>query len=236
MKYIAFLREIRRGMKLGRRLPPAKFLISNVPRWVDFQKSKDVFIRKTPWLTFSAIDYLNSYLTPQMKVFEFGGGGSTLYFLERTAEVVTVEHHEEWYDALKKKIEGRYTSKWNGNFVQPDSQTSLGRQIGDPDEYFSDDPLYENQTFRTYASFIDKFPDEYFDVVLIDGRARPSCLKHSLSKVRLNGLLTLDNAERHYYLDWIDGQLDNYTLMQDWFGPTPYSQWFSQTNIWQRVH
>ena len=236
MKYIAFLREIRRGIKLGRRLPPVRILLSIIPRWMDFQRNNDVFIRKTPWLTFSAIHYLDSYLNPQMKIFEYGGGGSSLYFLERSGEVVSVEHHPEWFAALNKNMGGENAAKWKGNLVEPDAQSPVGKQIGNPDDYYSSDPTFSEQTFRTYASFIDRFPDEYFDVVLIDGRARPSCLSHSLSKVRRNGLLILDNAERDYYLNWVTSQLDNYTLVQDWFGPTPYSQWFSQTNIWKRVN
>jgi predicted O-methyltransferase YrrM len=54
--------------------------------------------------------------------------------------------------------------------------------------------------FALYVKQIDEFPDEYFDIILIDGRARPSCIKRSVSKVKPGGLLILDNSEREYYL------------------------------------
>ena len=50
-----------------------------------------------PMLTFGAIDYLNAHLRPEMSVFEFGCGGSTIYFAERCRVVTTVENRPNWY-------------------------------------------------------------------------------------------------------------------------------------------
>lgn len=60
--------------------------------------------------------------------------------------------------------------------------------------------------YYDYVSTIDQFIDEYFDVIVIDGRARTHCLKHSVTKLRTGGMLVFDNADRVEYQD----QLCNY--------------------------
>lgn len=67
------------------------------------QRSKPQEIQPKPWLSDDAISYFQELLKPDMKVIEFGGGGSTLWLAPQVAEVVTVEHDEEWYDVIQKK-------------------------------------------------------------------------------------------------------------------------------------
>jgi hypothetical protein len=103
-----------------------------------------------------------------------------------------------------------------------------------PNHYYSNDENYPANTFKSYACYIDKFEDGYFDIVLIDGRARPSCLKHAVSKVKKGGLLILDNAERKYYLanNLIDE--NQFRLILNKPAPSPFMNFYSQTNIWVR--
>ncbi|MEA2488493.1 MAG: hypothetical protein QOH21_285, partial [Acidobacteriota bacterium] len=54
-----------------------------------------------PWMTFGAIDFLDGYLQPGMRVFEYGSGGSTLFYLRHGASVVSVEHDAEWGDVVR---------------------------------------------------------------------------------------------------------------------------------------
>jgi hypothetical protein len=49
-----------------------------------------------PWFSFGAIAFLDKYLCPQHRVFEFGSGGSSLFFARRAASVLSVESHAEW--------------------------------------------------------------------------------------------------------------------------------------------
>ena len=172
-----------------------------------------------------------------MTVFEYGGGGSTLFFATKVRELVTVEHNKEWFDGLTREMKKHNLVKWSGYFIEPEEAGSTNHLVtSNPDHYFSGDEKFHSKTFRNYASVIDKYGDEYFDVVLIDGRARPSCLKHSLNKIKKNGLLILDNADRSYYLEEFKDQLNNYKLVCNFYGPTPYISWFTQTNIWRRVN
>jgi predicted O-methyltransferase YrrM len=71
-----------------------------------------------PWIHPSAVEYLESILTPDMEVVEFGGGGSTLWFADRVAHVVTYEPNADWYGILAEKVPANVTLRnaatWNG--------------------------------------------------------------------------------------------------------------------------
>jgi hypothetical protein len=41
---------------------------------------------------------------------------------------------------------------------------------------------------KKYADFINQYPDQYFDVIIVDGINRNSCLKNSLNKLKNDGL------------------------------------------------
>src|SRR5208283_402812 len=44
-----------------------------------------------PWFSQSAIDFLESYVKPSMRVFEYGSGGSTIFFARRAKSVDSIE-------------------------------------------------------------------------------------------------------------------------------------------------
>ena len=66
---------------------------------------------RLPWLPFRLIDELAAVIGPGSRVFEYGGGGSTLWFLDRGAEVVTVEHHEGWANQLEEATSALLTGR-----------------------------------------------------------------------------------------------------------------------------
>lgn len=67
--------------------------------------------RIIPWLTESAIVFLDSFLDDTKCVLEFGAGGSTIWMVPRCKELVTVEHDAEWLDRVSPHIvAGNWTS------------------------------------------------------------------------------------------------------------------------------
>ncbi len=142
-----------------------------------------------PCLTYPVLKILNNNINPGTKVFEYGGGGSTLYFLHKAKEVVTVEHNEKWYELLQKKIT---TPNWTGVFIKPVPGTD-NLDPSNPDDYTTAEGNY---VYKDYASYIDRYPDQYFNIVLVDGRSRPSCIKHSIPKIKKGGLLIIDDINR----------------------------------------
>lgn len=189
-----------------------------------------------PWITFDAIEFLNNYLEPTHRVFEYGGGGSTLFFLDRCQSVVTVEHDITWYNSLKQRVGNNFNSKWGSHLVQSDSgDLHSPPDKSNPDHYSSGGLGCEGINFKQYATSIDRFDPAYFDVILIDGRSRPACIKHALPKLRQSGLLVLDNADRDYYLgEKTQSALKEYTLLLATRGASPYGWQFTQTNIWRK--
>jgi hypothetical protein len=49
-----------------------------------------------PWITYPAIAFLERRVRPDVSVFEYGCGASTLWWARRVARVVSVEHDAEW--------------------------------------------------------------------------------------------------------------------------------------------
>jgi hypothetical protein len=191
-----------------------------------------------PWMTFTAIDFIKQHISNADKVFEFGGGGSTLFFINHAVFVATVEHDEQWFSVLRDKISSKKEANWKGIFVPAEKNTApLNSDIANPNDYASDDNHFKNFNFRNYASSIDQFPDNYFDWVVVDGRARPSCIIHAINKVKTKGYLVLDNSDRKYYLANTKQIInEKYKLLVSRVAPGPYFSFFSKTSIWQKIN
>jgi len=185
-----------------------------------------------PWITFGAASFIGARLTPSSHVFEWGSGGSSLFFARRVATVVSVEHDAAWFERVGETMHGRGLSNWQGFLELPqlDPAADQGRpEAGD--SYVSSDASYRGRSFRDYVSRIDTFADDFFDLVMIDGRARPSCLRHALPKLRPGGLLVWDNSEREHYGPVIATVPASFRRF-DFSGPAPYLREFSRTTVW----
>lgn len=187
-------------------------------------------------MCFRATDYLDSIIKSEDKVFEYGSGGSTIYFGQRAREVVSVEHDSVWYHRVREELEARMLSNVNYALVEPKELLGSSRsRISDPLAYISDDENYVGKSFEAYARAIESFPDDYFDMVVVDGRSRPSCLMHSMRKVRVGGLILLDQSERSYYLAEIPALRDPKSWSSKRFmGPQPFYLHFTEAAFFTR--
>ncbi|HNP48309.1 MAG TPA: hypothetical protein PKL85_05695 [Bacteroidia bacterium] len=230
-----FRSEIRRSKGIGRKAVPPFSVWKYFFRWIKDQQPERNSVRdEMVWLTYPVIDFLRNYLKSSMKVFEYGGGGSTLFFAKYVSELITVEHDKEWFERLTEILNRKKIKHWTGKHISPEPSGFSGSPA-DPELYLSSDTHSENLSFQKYAAAIDQYPDGYFDLVLVDGRARPSCLFHSLSKVKKGGLLILDNAEREHYHEKMDALIaKDYTLILDGMAPVPFGEWFSSTCVWRK--
>lgn len=213
-----------------------KELIKYFPDWwSSLDGNKNTLDDERPWICFAAIDFLGSVLTKEMRIYEYGSGGSTLFFAKRVNEVISVEHNPEWFTRVQDRINKKGVTNCHLKLFQAEQDPLYSRNdIANPDAYVADDDNYCGMTFRKYASSIDCYSDGNFDVVLIDGRVRPSCFKHSLNKIKTGGYLILDNAERSHY-SYIHENLKKLGWKKnDYFGPLPQVYHFSETCIWQK--
>ena len=104
-----------------------------------------------PWMTYEAIDWLRGYLAPEMRIFEWGSGGSTLFFGYRVRSVVTIEHDPSWYAEVSNAISQRGVSNVHLKLIEPE-RSRLVDQL-----YVSKDERYSGLSFQRYADSISAF-------------------------------------------------------------------------------
>ena len=96
---------------------------------------------EVPFFTPGAIKYLEKYLKYNYIGFEYGAGIGTLWF----SKLFVAEHNSEWYIKIKKLLEVR--------------------KISNTDVVLTEQ---ENESFERYSKEIEKFPDNYFNLISID--------------------------------------------------------------------
>lgn len=168
-------------------------------------------------------------------MFEYGSGGSTLYWLSRDAQCVSVEHDHEWYVSVRARCP--LERSFDYRLIQPVPLEDAPQTLldpSDPSNYLSADSAFLNYSFKAYVTAIDDFPDKHFDVVVIDGRARPSCVVHSITKLKVGGVLVLDNADREYYLAKTRPFLRNFSERK-FIGFAPGLSGYTQTNVYEKL-
>ena len=133
-----------------------------------------------------------------MSVFEFGSGGSTIFFSKRVKELISVEHDKYWYHRVFNEIAKEHVTNCKLLLKEPEQGIFDRTDYSDPESYLSALPQYQGMNFKSYATTIREFPDESFDLVFVDGRVRPSCIANALAKVRPGGNLMLDNSDRKH--------------------------------------
>lgn len=86
---------------------------------------------RTPWLAFSAVDYLKGLVSGR-RVFEFGSGMSTLWFADRCKEVVSVESNAGWHRSVTQQTRGMH----NVRLVLAESKECYLRALEDTTDKF----------------------------------------------------------------------------------------------------
>jgi hypothetical protein len=123
-----------------------------------------------PWITYPAINFLNSRLNNELNLLEFGSGNSTLWFSKRVKRVFSVEHNKAWFEKVKEQIP---------------KNVSLFYSELDYDGEYSKQPIES---------------DLKFNIILIDGRDRNNCVFNSIDKLTEDGIYIFDNSQRERYL------------------------------------
>jgi len=179
---------------------------------------RDLLAPGMPWMTFPAMRWLRSYLRPTMRVFEWGAGGSTVFFARRVAGVVSVEYDPDWCAAVGARLRAQQLGNVELRYLPPEP--------GAADRlYLSSGPQFAGLNFGRYARSVLEYPDGAFDVVLVDGRARLGCVVNALPKVRPGGVLVLDNSEREDAAEACALLANRGWSARHFTGPGPSSRW-----------
>ncbi|MEK0445164.1 MAG: hypothetical protein RLZZ399_485 [Verrucomicrobiota bacterium] len=188
-----------------------------------------------PWVTLPATRFLMKVVHPGMKIFEWGCGGSTLFYASRGCDVIAIEHSQPWSDLVNEKLSSLQYRKCRVQYIPPE-ETDFPNQQDNPQQlpvsYLSTNVEFAGRTFVSYVRAIDSAPDHFYDVIAIDGRARSSCLFHAIKKVKQGGYILLDNSERDEYREGMALIPEGWTRM-DFVGPIVSGQSFGCTTVWQ---
>lgn len=179
---------------------------------------------EVPWITFRAMDWLDAYLRPHMKVFEYGAGGSTIYFAKRVKAVASVEHDAGFFEIVRSMLRERGLDNCELELHEPQPCEEGSRPFS------SFQPKYVGMCFESYVKAIDRYPDGHFDLVLVDGRARIACVERAAKKIKAGGALVLDNTDRPGYARAYQMMANN--KCRDFPGLTPWNMEVSQTTVW----
>jgi predicted O-methyltransferase YrrM len=76
-----------------------------------------------PWLVYGATDFLEHTISPKARILELGGGGSTVFWLNRGNQVVTIENNSEWFGRMNEVV--GTNPNWKPYLVEEISVTSL---------------------------------------------------------------------------------------------------------------
>ncbi len=175
---------------------------------------------RKPWIAQAATAWLENYLTKDMHVFEWGSGGSTLFSALRTKKVISIEHNYPWFLKTQFYLKRAHIENCDYRFIEAEKTNS-------PSSYTSTDKKYAGFSFEKYVRAIESFPDNHFDLIFIDGRARSSCVLLAKEKVKRGGYILLDNAERMEYQEAI-------TTLRG-FERTDFTENGSTTSIFKKI-
>ena len=201
------------------RAGPLRGLGNDMEQYIDYM----------PQINPLAIEFLESIVQPDWKVFEYGSGQSTIFFARRVAEMVSVEHDTTWVNWVNEQLtKDGLAIKY---LYLPPAPGEGGRDPSDPLSYCH--TAHGAANWKPYVSAIDAYPDSYFDLVFVDGGARSSCIWHAHSKIVPGGYLLLDDSERTWYCEKLM-HLFNGWQRHDFIDKKGMAQVMSQATFWRR--
>jgi hypothetical protein len=173
--------------------------------WNSFKSSIFSELKPMPWMNYEAICRIQDFVKPGHEVFEYGSGSSTRYWISKGCNVISVEHDKNFFQKMQDVLNGKCDYK----LIEPEPDPTISlKSCNIPEDYKSSD--FDNHNFESYTKAIDIYPDNYFDLIVIDGRSRTSCIKHAISKIKRDGIIVLDNSDRDYYLK------NTHSLFEGW--------------------
>lgn len=152
----------------------------------------------TPWTSQAAVRIFKQLLRPDMVGLEYGSGNSTIFFAKHLRHLVSVEHDKAWFSNVTASLKQQKLNNVQYQLIPP------GVAKPPPYSFYKEYGLAENEfssrtEFTDYFSAARSFPNESFDMIMIDGRARIECALNAIPKLKSGGIFVLDNSDRRRY-------------------------------------
>ena len=173
-----------------------------------------------PWIPHNARRFLDTLLTPDKVVFEWGSGESTKYFAERVKKVVSIEHDKNIPFINIDNVEYKQISPVTSVWIDPCNPIGFASHS------------MRNMSFEKYVCSFTKYA-KTTDIILIDGRARNSCLNLAIEKANPGAWIILDNTERTYYTNNIPLFVKKWDKIV-FFGTGPINTYKWECTFWQK--
>lgn len=61
-----------------------------------------------PWYTYPAIEYLNNLDLTNLNILEYGSGNSSIYFLNKGSDLVSIEDNKDWFKKIETKTNNNH--------------------------------------------------------------------------------------------------------------------------------
>ncbi len=167
-----------------------------------------------PWLTPGAVTFLKTALRPDMRGLEFGSGRSTRWYASQLQHLLSIEHHQGWYEKVKAELQQRGVRNVDYRHValsHPESAPTFP-------EY---DPL------PPYVGVIREHPEASLDFVVVDGHYRQACVREALSRLKPGGLLLVDDTN-------MIQPLSGWGVPADWEVASHTTNGLKFTTVWRK--
>ena len=191
----------------------------------------------SPPLPFHASRYLDQ-ISRGAKIFAFGAGGVLALLASRAGQLVVVEDSAQFADKARALVKARIGDRDGvvlhiGTGQCTPAQAALTRD--DPQSYRSQDDDDPSRCYKEYATAIEQYPDNTFDVVVLSGRARPSCFMHAVAKLRIGGYIVVDDVGDQTNRRVCDMAEELGFLVRRYYGMRPGTYTISET-LFLRKH
>jgi hypothetical protein len=168
------------------------------------KQSVDANGQPLPWCTYPFINFIESRLTKQMNVFEYGSGNSTRWYAARVGTIKAVEHDKSWFEFVK-------------------NQLPINASV-----------VYQDVTnIESYTGEVSKSGQKYH-VVIVDGRQRVRCVEQAIANLNTDGVIVFDNPERTNYQPAHDLLRERGFRRIDFWGFAPVTAHHNCTAIFYR--
>jgi SAM-dependent methyltransferase len=147
------------------------------------RRSRSTLDLGVPWFSFSAIRFLEGLLSPQMTVYEYGSGGSTIFLARRVRNVISIENDSRWMTSVENKLCSEGLVNADIRFARAD--------FSEPANFLD-------------SEFARALPEDPADIVVLDSfdylnghPLRPLLFADALRRVKLGGVLIVDDSWRY---------------------------------------
>jgi predicted O-methyltransferase YrrM len=155
----------------------------NVPRYITHNliTRREPVELELPWFSYAAIDFLKRHLRKEMQVFEFGSGGSTLFFAQRCKSVTSVEDNARWCEIVAARL--------------------ARRGIKNVDVCYLPVVFTSEQAFAA-SDYLKAVRQSAVDVIVVDGtdwtcNVRPICFRAAEEQIAPGGIIVVDDSWRY---------------------------------------